>query len=332
MKIIAMVGDSHTWGQGVGADYGLYPRLQGGDLRMLPFSFPSYVNLIRDYFSLTTHSTANDYCRDKLTALFEKKDGQVGFCEGEFEIEEEFDLCRVFFKADSVERNVEICADGETVKSVSLRYVDERGDDEDAGEYNKCIKLVNVFPTFGTAKKLKIKGSAFIERLEFYRGEYAVVNCGVGSCCVEKYLAEYFDSYVVQLHPYAAVFEGCTINDWITTEGPEQYGKNILKAIEELRKLTPRVLLHTVFPIAGGQTIGGCDMPYAVYVNAMIQAAKSVDVPIADCYAGMSELLKDAPDTLKNAFMYHDNWHPNGTGHYFYARQILPELKKIIVE
>lgn len=56
MKIIAMLGDSHTWGEGVGAEVALHPGVVGGDLRMTPFIYPGYVNLLRERVNAATGS------------------------------------------------------------------------------------------------------------------------------------------------------------------------------------------------------------------------------------------------------------------------------------
>ena len=113
MKIIAMLGDSHTWGEGVGADYGLVPPAQCSDLRMLPFGFPSYVNLIRDAYSLMTDSHAEEYYAEKLTDLCEIADGQFGIVNKKsLVIEENFLLCRIFLKAQNEKACAKITVDG----------------------------------------------------------------------------------------------------------------------------------------------------------------------------------------------------------------------------
>lgn len=323
MKVIAMLGDSHTWGEGVGAEYAFIPPVQCSDLRMLPFEFPSYVNLIRNVFSLKTASYASEYYSSRLIDMCEGSYEQFGIIEKRpLVFENEFSLCRIFFKADIEESFVRISVDGEKALEYRLQS-DELG-------MNKCIRLINICP--GTvAHRLEVSSAddrpIYIHRVEFYSGEYAVVNCGVGSCTVERYQREFFNSYVAELQPYAVVFEGCTVNDWLSVKPLEAYGNDLERMIDSIKAINARLIMHTTFPVLGGSYCGNCADSYEDYVDTLRKTARKCGVEFADCHSEAMRLISEVPENKQSTFMHHDKWHPNGTGHYLYARMILQYMK-----
>lgn len=326
MKIIAMLGDSHTWGEGVGADYGLVPPAQCSDLRMLPFGFPSYVNLIRDAYSLMTDSHAEEYYAEKLTDLCEIADGQFGIVNKKsLVIEENFLLCRIFLKAQNEKACAKITVDGKLYGDYEIQS-GENG-------MNKCIRLINV-RLREEAHKLKITSESgtgiYVHRIEFYSGEYAVVNCGVGSCTVERYIKEYFDKYIAELNPYAVVFEGCTVNDWLSGKTLAAYSADIELMIQLVNNCTQKLVMHTTFPVTGGIYYGDGINSYDEYVDTARRTAQKNGIPVADCYATAQKLILAVPIEKRNSFMHHDKWHPNGTGHYLYATTLLPYIIFVI--
>lgn len=325
MKIIAVVGDSHTWGEGVGAEYSFDPPCCGGELRMLPFGFPLYVNLLRNAVDLSTGSGVSEYYGPALHALCGGAEGDFGvITDKPLILSESFGFCRIFFRTAEKDTAVNLTLDGITRRIALPGTVQET---------NQCIRLVNVFPESDGVHTLSIAGEngadVKIHRIECYTGEYAVVNCGVGSCPVGKYLSDYYDTYVEELHPEGILFEGCTINDWLTCETPEEYREILLKMLRRMKKTTPNVLCHTVFPIAGNQF---CAAPYQEYVDTMRKAAYEEGIPCVDSNRQMAELLAAVPEERKIAFLYHDIWHPNGTGHYLYAQQIFPVLQEVLLK
>lgn len=326
MKIIAMLGDSHTWGEGVGADYGLVPPAQCSDLRMLPFCFPSYVNLIRDAYSLMTDSHAEEYYAEKLTDLCGKADGQFGIVDKKsLVIEENFLLCRIFLKAQNEKARAKITVDGKLYGDYEIQS-GENG-------MNKCIRLINV-RLREEAHKLEITAESgtgiYVHRIEFYSGEYAVVNCGVGSCTVERYIKEYFDKYIAELNPYAVVFEGCTVNDWLSGKTLAAYGADIERMIQLVNNCTQKLVMHTTFPVTDGIYYGDGINSYDEYVDTARRTAQKNGIPVADCHAAAQKLILAVPIEKRNSFMHHDKWHPNGTGHYLYATTLLQYITFVI--
>lgn len=199
---------------------------------------------------------------------------------------------------------------------------------------NASIRVAHVFPKKGeTARRLTVRcgadSHAYIYRIELYRGEYALVNCGIGSCPTGKFADQYFDRYVTPLSPYVILFEGCTINDWLCTQSSVHYAAHLRRMLAAQRDLTSRVLWHTVTPILGSQ-ISGQGGVYADYVNAMRSVAAETGVPLADCNAEMEAILSAMPEEARAPYFYHDPWHPNGEGHRLYAEAVYPRLKKLL--
>lgn len=323
MKVIAMLGDSHTWGEGVGADYAFIPSIVCSDLRMLPFEFPSYVNLIRNAFTLKTCSNAKEYYASTLTGMCERAQEQFGIIEQKALVfNENFLLCRLFFKANADKSFVNVSVDGKNVTKYELQS------DDDC--MNKCIRLINIRPET-VAHKLEISSAdgrpIYIHRVEFYSGEYAVVNCGVGSCTVERYQREFFNSYVAELQPYAVVFEGCTVNDWLSVKSLEAYDNDLERMIDSIKAINARLIMHTTFPVLGGSYCGSCADSYEDYVDTMRKTARKCGIDFADCHSEAMRLIAEVPENKQSTFMHHDKWHPNGTGHYLYARMILQHMK-----
>lgn len=67
MKTIVCTGDSHTWGQGAdGLFSSISPPAEAGELRLAGFSYPCYVNLLRDWFNARTGSRAGELSAGEL--------------------------------------------------------------------------------------------------------------------------------------------------------------------------------------------------------------------------------------------------------------------------
>jgi hypothetical protein len=165
--------------------------------------------------------------------------------------------------------------------------------------------------------------------VELYRGAYALVNCGIGSCPVGKFVDTYFSRYVEPLSPFAILFEGCTINDWLLTPSADLYAAGLTRMLAAQRGLTPRVLWHTVTPIGGSQ-VSGQGTVYADYVAAMRNVAAASHVPLEDCNASMEVILAAMPEEARAPYFYHDPWHPGGEGHRLYAELIWPRLRALL--
>ncbi len=318
MKVVALIGDSHTWGEGVGAERCFDPPVCCGDLRPLPFSPPCYANLLRDGLNAATASFCSEY---------EWQGGRAVTPGEPLTVLGGFSLARVFFIAEAEGAEGTLTAPGALTVTVNLQ--------SDRDTYNTRVQVAHLLIPRGEAEGLTVTLTAgkrlLVYRVELYGGEYALVNCGIGSCPVGKFTDTYFARYVEPLSPFALVFEGCTINDWLQTPSPALYAANLERMLEAQRGLTPRILWHTVTPIAGSQ-ISGQGTVYADYVEAMRSVASAGDVPMVDCNASMEAILAAIPEESRAPYFYHDPWHPNGEGHRLYAEAIFPLLTELLGE
>ncbi len=327
MKIISVIGDSHTWGQGVGAEAYMEPGAQSGDLRMLPFGFPFYVNLIRDAYNIKYGSSQKEYYSESLAELCDGSDGRFGVLRNKkIILRENFGLARIFVKLGTAPSSLNIKLDGNDViggKSIACKS---------DKSFNECIAMHNVVCDDGF-HELEISACNDTElilfRIELYTGEYAVVNCGIGSCDTRKYFEKYFCDYVGQLKPYAVIFEGNTINDWLRGESTAAYREDITRLTKRIKMFTDKIIMHTPMPIGGSLYCKENGESYDDYIKTMRDVANELNVPLADTYITMKTLIKDVPEERLGAFFFADKWHPNANGHYIYAREILNLAKDI---
>ncbi len=308
IRIIPVIGDSHTWGEGVGAEKHFQPPVCCGDLRPLPFSPPCYVNLLRDELNRKTGSSCAEY---------EWMEGLAVEAGKPLTLPNAFSLARVFFMAEQDEAEAELSAAECAPTTVTLQ--------SESGAYNTRMRVAHLIASSGETKGLTVSCTAgsriLVYRVELYTGPYALVNCGIGSCPVGKYADQYFDRYIAPLSPHAILFEGHTINDWLQSPAPEAYATALHRMLELQRGLTARILWHTVTPI-GGDPFNSRGISYDDYVEAMRQVAAEQGVTLVDCNAEMNALLAPLPEEARAPYFFADPWHPNGTGHRLYAEEI----------
>ena len=147
---------------------------------------------------------------------------------------------------------------------------------------------------------------------------------------VAFYIKEYFDKYIAELNPYAVVFEGCTVNDWLSGKTLAAYSADIERMIQLVNNCTQKLVMHTTFPVTGGIYYGDGINSYDEYVDTARRTAQKNGIPVADCYATAQKLILAVPIEKRNSFMHHDKWHPNGTGHYLYATTLLQYIIFVI--
>ena len=316
IRVIPVIGDSHTWGEGVGAEKNFTPPVCCGDLRPLPFVPPFYVNLMRKALNRETGSLCREY---------EWNGGRTVEAGKPLFLDKAFSLARVFLLAEEEEAEAELSAQG--CDPVRIRLQSE-------GEAPGLrARVAHLLVPEGEVKGLTLsclRGERVtVYRVELYRGPYALVNCGIGSCPVGVYADIYFPQYVEPLKPYAILFEGCTINDWLRTPSASLYAASLRRMLIAQRNLTPRVLWHTVTPVEGSQ-VSGQGTVYGDYVEAMRSVAAEREVSLVDCHARMAKALSVLPEEERAPFFYHDPWHPNTAGHRFYAEAIFPELMRLL--
>lgn len=324
-KIISVIGDSHTWGEGVGGEYSFNPSVCPGELRMLPFGNPGYVNLLRHAVNLSTGSSAKEYCGKKLHALCEEAPDDFGYFRT-LVLDETFSCLRIFFRLGTADASVQVYIDDELTDTVFL------GAEEQT--MNRCIKAYFCRARDDGKHTLRLVGAdgakIGVHRIECYSGPYAVINCGVGSCPVTRYTNECFERYAAPLDPWMIVFEGCTINDWLTRETTDEYAAALRRLLALMRNYTDKIVWHTVSPICGEQKTSEDAQPYDAYIETMRQVARENSLPLVDCNRLMKEALTSVNPDRHAQMLFHDRWHPNGTGHYLYAESIFEVIGKML--
>jgi len=328
--IIACTGDSHTWGQGGAGAKTQYETWQNpvvaGEHRLMPWTGLGYVTLLRELVNTATHSRATEYRAETLSVLWNCpiKEDCVS-CTGESLVFEGF-LLRLQFRYSEQETWVRILIDGKPVREENLCR---------AGRKHRhnlvTLRLEDGLHTLEIESDGKGRSGGdevLLHRAEAYSGACAVVNCGVGSCPVSRFLPEYAESYVDVLQPDIVVAQGHTINDWLTVETPEDYAKALEAYLTHERERGARAVFLTVEPILGNQ-LSSCGATFAEYIAASRKIAEELQIPVADAAAEMERRMEGLSEEERFALWYEDKWHPNFRGHRLYAECAWEQIKAI---
>lgn len=325
MDVILCTGDSHTWGQGAaGTEESLPSPAVAGDLRLASFCGGGYVNRLRRLVEAATGAYAYERCAPAVAVAYGLpcRDGHAVIERTPLRLILSGSLFRLQLKAQASPSAVTVTLDGQAVGTIDLcrhdpanayRTLTLRPAAQGEAVHEVCLTAV--------------RGSVLFYRLEGYGGPVAVVNAGIGSCPVGRYLDEYWNDYVQALQPTLTVIEPHTINDWLTGDSPAVYEDRLCTLIERLRSLGSAAVLLTVSPICGDQVRPGSTEDYDAYVEASRRAAARRAIPVADAHREMAARLvgMDAPQAF--AYLYHDNWHVNDRGHALYAQTVYPYLR-----
>ena len=249
MKFIVCTGDSHTWGQGPAGllEHFRDPGVQGGELRPAPFSFPLYVNLLREEINARTGSEAfeEEPCRI-ISGPY--RTGRV--CGG----------ARFIFRFEG-HNNYKIAAviDGKSQSPLLTAYYEDNG----------TLTVIPAEPMY-------------LYRAEYYAGPYAVINSGVGSCPSSRYLDVYYHDYVEIYRPAVIAAEAHSINDWLNRLPLCEVKENLKRILTGCPGAFP--ILLTVAPIDGTTTQPYNEIDYNEYVDASRQAALENGFCLADAH------------------------------------------------
>ena len=159
---------------------------------------------------------------------------------------------------------------------------------------------------------------AFLYRGEYYKGDYAVINSGIGSCTTERYITEYYNDYVSVFKPSFIISEAHSINDWLNKIPLE----NVNKALKYITLCHASYgcipIMLTISPIGGEKALPFNEINYSLYIEESRKVAKETNMILADANAVIGD------DNFS------DNWHVDEDGHKIYAHTVLNELRKII--
>lgn len=317
IQTLLVAGDSHTWGQGSGGEHALAP-FAAGELRPLPFQYPSYVNLLRDQINILTGSFAEDYQGESLAAFAKQsRNGESTLLTADNPL-----------IADTHALLYRVCFQGQPEKSRAAIYINGRLYAEIDLVMPPSSYMYRFFPIWCDSEQdqLEIRsaaGSVLVYRLEAYRGPFAVINAGIGSCPLSRYLsAEIWENWITPWRPSAVIIEGNTINDWLTRESPSEYQQLLRQEIRQVRQLGAQPFLHTVSPILGPQSEPHNSFPYSEFIKAARNAALEESVPCADANQSMQQMLSGLSEEECASALFSDPWHPNVQGHTAYAKII----------
>lgn len=334
MKIIVCTGDSHTCGQGASSiktrDIPKDPNRiyrtagkgisRGGDLE-----YPSYVNLVRKYIAENTDSAYALTSGSDLAAQtgYPLLNGAVKL-EGELTLPAGWDWHLVCFAEALTPARVEMWIDGVPVRTELLSTPLPRYNDW-------SFRNVPVFCEGAKEVKLvPIEGEVWISHIQHDRGQYAVVNSGVGACSTRRYIDECFDYCIADFRPDYVIAEAQTINDWLNYDAPETHQKTLSELLDKTQALGAKTMLVTVAPIEGRQDSAKFGCLYGDFMAQAKTLAHRQDVVFADANAAFCAVLEAIPAEDRWETMYVDNWHVNGRGHRLYADTIIDHLPRLL--
>ena len=328
MKVVLCTGDSHTQGQGQDTfsdplngewpvkSYNLMSGSGLGFKRLLDTN--SYVNLVRKYIEEKTGSK-----EEQVKVDFLKETKEITFdCRN-------YDMF-LFTMAENIKETfVNIYTDGEFYRRICLYTDSPRWDDWSARD----IRI-------DCSGKDEIKFICENETIRFvdarrFKGSYAVVNCGIGSCDCKTFADLTLNKLIDDTTPYMFIAEAHTINDWLRGKNVEEYKKQLTDMLSTMIKNSEHTILLTVSPILGEKMRTGYDIYNTVdyydnFITGSIEVGKYLKLPVADAYTEFLEMFSGLNEEQIKDFMYCDVWHVNSKGHRVYADKIIEQISDLI--
>ena len=170
----------------------------------------------------------------------------------------------------------------------------------------------------------------YISHIQHDRGEYALINSGVGSCTTKRYLDECFSYCVAEFDPDIVVVEAQTINDWIHYDAVHQHDRGLNQLLTRCRENGAKLVLSSVAPIRGSQESKQFGLLYEDFIAASKQVGEREDLRFADSHAAFLSALESIPQEEQFDALYVDNWHVNALGHQIYADTIFAQLQMLL--
>lgn len=329
MKVIVCTGDSHTCGQGsdsICTKYkpkgkAVYNTAGKGITRGGNLESDSYVNLLRKMagcdYALTNGSAMRAQTGYPMVNESVKLEGKLKLPKG-------WCMHTICIMETTLPAKLGIFIDGEPVRSEVL-YTEIPRYDEWSFR-NLCVRCeqdqqVTLVP---------LEGDVYISHIQHDKGEYAVINSGVGSCTTRRYLEECFAYCVEEFHPDIVIAEAQTINDWIHYEKADEHSDWLNRLLDRCKAIGAKLVYSTVAPIRGYQESKKFGIPYADFVAASKRVGEREDLLFADSHAAFREEYATIPEEEQFDRLHVDNWHVNARGHLIYADTIFAQLKKLL--
>lgn len=329
MKVIVCTGDSHTVGQG--ADSILtkhkpkgkvkYNTAGKGISRGGNLETGSYVNLLRKMvdcdYTLTNGSAIRAQTGYPLCNEAARLQGQYDFPKGWL-------MHTICIMETTTPARLGICIDGKLIREEVL-YTEIPRYDEWSFR-NLCVhcganQQVTLVP---------LEGDVYISHIQHDKGEYALINSGVGSCTTQRYLEECFDYCIAEFRPDIVIVEAQTINDWIHYEKAEKHSYWLNLLLDSCKVMGSKLVFSTVAPICGYQESKKFGIPYANFIAESKRVGEREDLLFADSHAAFLEEYATIPEAEQFDQLHVDNWHVNARGHQIYANTIFAQLNKLL--
>lgn len=329
MKVIVCTGDSHTCGQGsdsIRTKYkpkrkAVYNTAGKGITRGGNLETDSYVNRLRKMvgcdYALTNASAIRAQTGYPIVNESVKLLGKCCIPKG-------WQLHTVCVMETTTPAKLGIFIDGEPVRKEKLFAEIPRYDDWSFR--NICIRCradqqVTLVP---------LEGDVYISHIQHDKGDYALINSGVGSCTTRRYLEECFDYCVAEFQPDIVIAEAQTINDWIHYERAEDHSYWLNRLLDSCKAMGAKLVYSTVAPIRGYQESKKFGIPYADFIAQSKQVGEREDLLFADSNAAFLEEYATIPEEEQFEQLHVDNWHVNARGHQIYANTIFAQLQKLL--
>ena len=199
------------------------------------------------------------------------------------------------------------------------------------GDWSICLVMI---PTKNT-KEITLtaeSGEVFIDSFEKWSGDYAVVNCGVGSCMAGRYKEEYLPSLITEFSDVIFVAEVHTINNWIWGETKDTYRKDLSEMLDIMKNNSEVLMAITVTPILHDEPVKGVNATdfYEKFVDVSYEVIKEKNIPIIDAHKVFAEKIKGkTPEELVGT-LYGDRMHPRQPGYDLYAKLIIEKLRSVL--
>ena len=322
MKYILCTGDSHTCGQYA---YGspdweaesLGYNIDGKGFIRTNFDARDYVNIVRNY--ITDHT--NSEVEKMNISSWGKEVAGFHLLERPVTIHGGCDALILKVAERKKEAELGIYVDGKHIRTKKL-YADQT-------RYGMWSFAFVVIPCTG-AEEITLKtekGYVYIDSCERWMGDYAVVNCGVGSCTVGRYKNECLPELIEEFPERIFLAEVHTINDWVKNNTIENYGKSLLEMLEVMKNNSSLTMAITVSPILREQPVPyACDY-YEKFVDEAYRVIEKANVPMIDAHKAFAEKIKGKTADELIGTLYGDDLHPRQPGYTLYAELIIEKLK-----
>jgi len=325
MKFILCTGDSHTCGQYADGEESwltesLGYNILGKGFGRVSFWGRDYVNLVRNYVVDHTNSKVENMditSWGKEFARFRKIEKPItiyGGCDAL--------LLRVAEK--TAEATLGIYLDGELYRTKKL-YAE-------VTRYGLWSIGYVMIPCTGV-KEIKLvaeKGYVYIDSCERWSGDYAVVNCGVGSCTTERYKNECLPDLIAEFPEKIFLAEVHTINDWVKNNTIEAYSQALSEMLEIMKKNSELTMAITVSPILREEPVPYATDFYEKFVDEAYRVIQNAEVPMIDAHKAFSERIAGYTAEELIGTFYGDDLHPRQPGYTLYAEVIIEKLRSVL--